>query len=73
MAHSVAVGQHAVDALRSRNGDPPDLMRVVVIGGAKMDIKPDKIIRMRPVYNLSCNQILVRDQVFATVAGDDWV
>ena len=52
-------------------GDPHHLVRIGIVGDAEVDVDAHEIVGERPVDHLVGDEVLVRDQVFLAVAGDD--
>ncbi len=70
MANRRAEAEHTVYGGGGLDRHLAHKMRIVVVGGAEVDIEPDKGIGVRPVHHLPGDQVFVRDQVFLAVAGN---
>ncbi|APG93737.1 hypothetical protein SAMCFNEI73_pC0012 (plasmid) [Sinorhizobium americanum] len=53
------------------DGDPRNLMWIAVIGGSETHLDTDIVAGKRPVHHLLGNEVLVGDEIFLAVAGDD--
>ena len=62
--------QNAIYAGCRFDGEPAHLMRIAPVRRAEIDIEADIFVRVRPVNHLTGNQIFVRDEIFAAIAGD---